>query len=394
MFSLLALSALSSASCSGGSSSSSAVSSSNPFIPNSDEAEVVFGDYTDADYLYSAKDGDAFSALALEQSMAYGDSVLYEYGDYDILVDGGMPGLVDSLTSVLKKRVTDGVLELLILTHQHYDHFGSLTSSVLQNAGITSVTTFIDNGVVTFNNDYKNIWEEDTKPYLIANGSVYHPIQEYFDGTVSSVLPIAKDVTLAFLDNGYFPRKNSEGIYVSHGNPNEESIGFVLYAGDYEFVSLADGLATTEANYMTKYENHPFIKEEDTVIFKGSHHCNENANSEAFLDFIDPDYCFVMSAIIKDNSGSDGIAYGQLPYRNVRERIEEHTGKKNLYWTSTTGNLEMSLDSLFTSLSIHGEGRKIGTYYSLGQIVDPEKEKDLPCEETTWAKDENGALGV
>lgn len=368
-------------------------SSSSAFVPDSSAAKIPDTAFSEGDYLYHAKEGDSFKAIALEQATFVGDSVLYKYGDYEILVDGGMPALSDSLVSVLKKEVNDGVLELLILSHQHYDHFGSLSSSVFEAAGIKKVLTFIDNGVTSFNNDYKEIWVNGTKPYLMANGSTYHPIQDYFSGSLSPALPIAKDLTLVFLDSGYYPIKNRAGVYESNGNPNEESIGFVIYAKGYEFISLGDSLLTTEANYIKKYCDHPFRKEGDKAIFKASHHASWNANSSDFMAFIKPDYCFVTAAIEKNNSSSDGVAYVQEPLPDTRKRIEKYSSPDNFYWTATTGDLNISLSEDFTSVSFKGEGRKIGTYYGLHGLVDPNEEKDLPIEETAWAKTEKYAIG-
>lgn len=376
----------------GCSNETSSSSTSLEFQPNTSETEIPEIAFSDDDYLYKAKDGDELSITVLEQATTVGDSTLYKYGDYEILVDGGMPATGPNLSSVLKEKVTDGVLDLLILTHQHYDHFGGLSSSVLKEAGIKKVTTFVDNGVLTFNKDYLNVWINDTKPYLIKNGSIYHPIQDYFS-SISSLIPIAKDLTLAFLDSGYYPVKNSEGVYVSNGSPNEESIGFVLYAKEYEIISLGDAIKTTEASYIKKYSSHPFRKEKDTVIFKANHHAASNANTQEFMSFIKPDYSFISAAISSGNSSEDGIISVQEPLPSVRKRIEKYTGNDNVYWTGTTGNLTISFDSSFSSFSFAGEGRKIGTYYYLNKIIDPAGEKNLPIEKTEWAEAEKEAIG-
>lgn len=380
-------------SCGVSSTSSSSVSSSVPFVPDTTAIQVPTANFADKDYLYSVKEGDSLSVTALEQATAAGDSTLFKYGDYEILVDGGMPALSDSVSSVLKSQVTDGVLDLLILTHQHYDHFGGLTVSALQKGGISKVTSFIDNGVESFNADYARDWISGTKPYLIGQGSTYHPIQDYFSGTLSPLIPIAKDLTLAFLDSGYYPVKDSSGVYQGHGNPNEESIGFVLYAKGYEIVSLGDALSTNEEGYIKKYGSHSFRKEGDKVIFKANHHGSTNANSSAFMDYLKPDYCYISAAIRAINSSDDSVISVQEPFHEVREGIEKYTGRKNTYWTSTTGDLTISFDSSFSSVSFAGAGRKIGTYYFVSTLVDPSSEKDTPVEDTKWAIAEESAFG-
>jgi hypothetical protein len=372
------------------SSSGSSLSTSNSatYIPDSSLASSLTNDYS-GPYLYSPKEGDHLEVVALEQITAYGDSTLYKYGNYEILIDGGAPKIHDNLAQILKDKVTDGVLDLLVLTHQHYDHFGGLSSSLFKEAGI-SVKEFIDNGVLTFNNDYKEIWIEDCKPYLIQSGSIYKPVQTLFADS-SNIFHITKDITFSILDTGYYPQKNEEGEYVPRGIPNEESICSILYAPGYEVVSFADIPSYVESNILTKYSS-AFKKTGDKVIYKASHHGDFKSSSKELLQYLTPNYCFVTSAILKDNTSKDGIIFKQLPYASTRERIEPYTGVDNLYWTSTTGNLTMSFDSSFASLSFHGEGRKLNTYYYAGSVVDPTSEKDTPLEKTKWASGEVDAL--
>jgi hypothetical protein len=370
------------------SSGPSQVSSSSSYIPDSSLASPLTGNLL-GPYLYSPKESDHLEVVALEQVTAYGDSTLYKYGNYEILIDGGAPKIHDNLAQILKDKVTDGVLDLLVLTHQHYDHFGGLSSSLFKEAGI-KVTEFIDNGVLTFNNDYKNIWINDAKPYLISQGSIYKPVQTLFADS-SNVFPITKDITFSILDTGYYPQKNEDGEYVPRGIPNEESICSIIYAPGYEVVSFADVPSYVEANILTKYSS-SFKKTGDKIIYKASHHGDFRSSSEELLQYLTPNYCFVTSAILEDNTSKDGVIFRQLPYASTRERIEPYTGVDNLYWTSTTGNLTMSFDSSFSSLSIHGEGRKLNTYYYAGSVVDPATEKDTPLEKTKWASGEVDAL--
>jgi beta-lactamase superfamily II metal-dependent hydrolase len=370
------------------SSNSSQVSSSSSYIPDSSLASSIT-DNLSGHYLYSPIEGDHLEVVALEQITAYGDSTLYKYGNYEILIDGGAPKIHDNLVQILKDKVTDGVLDLLVLTHQHYDHFGGLSSSLFKEAGI-KVTEFIDNGVLTFNNDYKNIWIEDAKPYLISQGSIYKPVQALFADS-SNVFHITKDITFSILDTGYYPQKNGDGEYVPRGIPNEESICSILYAPGYEVVSFADIPSYVESNILTKYSS-SFKRAGDKVIYKASHHGDLKSSSKELLQYLTPNYCFVTCSILEENTSKDGVIFRQLPYTSTRERIEPYTGVDNLYWTSTTGNLTMSFDSSFSSLSFHGEGRKLNTYYYAGSVVDPVSEKDTPLENTKWASEEVDAL--
>lgn len=375
-------------SCHFSTTSTSSSNSSVSYIPDSSLASSLTDTYL-GPYLYSPNDDDHLEVVALEQVTAYGDSTLYKYGNYEILIDGGAPKIHDNLAKILKDKVTDGVLDLLVLTHQHYDHFGGLSSSLFKETGI-KVTEFIDNGVLTFNNDYKNIWIEDAKPYLISQGSIYKPVQTLFADS-SNVFHITKDITFSILDTGYYPQKNGDGEYVPRGIPNEESICSILYASGYEVVSFADIPSYVESNILTKYSS-SFKRAGDKVIYKASHHGDLKSSSKELLQYLTPNYCFVTCSILEENTSKDGVIFRQLPYTSTRERIEPYTGVDNLYWTSTTGNLTMSFDSSFSSLSFHGEGRKLNTYYYAGSVVDPVSEKDTPLENTKWASEEVDAL--
>ena len=58
-----------------------------------------------------------------------GDSILIDYGEYEILIDGGgkSPGVVNYL-----KPLVDGSLEVMVATHPHADHIGGLIDVLAQ----------------------------------------------------------------------------------------------------------------------------------------------------------------------------------------------------------------------------------------------------------------------
>lgn len=311
----------------------------------------------------------------------YGDSTLFKYGDYEILVDGGTFDSSSIILDALKEHVQDGVLDMLILTHPHGDHYGGMPLSVFNNASITSIPIIIDSGADTYSSQtYVNNWVRGVRSYFLSRGSKYYPVKELVDGTYPSRFAVTEDLSLTFLDTGNYTEPGGDG---SEGNPT--SVAFSLRAKTYDFVMVGDIPSRVESDIMASNERSPFINDGDTVIYKAAHHGSNGSNSTPFINYLSPSYAWCSSGITDSSSSSSGPR-SQHPFVGARNRIEAKTGKDNLYWNGTMGTIDFSLDAAFTNLTIHGEGRKASSYYDkAGQVVDPDLEKDLPLEKTVWA---------
>jgi beta-lactamase superfamily II metal-dependent hydrolase len=335
--------------------------------------------------------GDSLYVYALEQTGQYGDCTLFKLGNYEVLFDGGNTGSGPQLADLLKTYVTDHVLDLLVLTHPHTDHYGGFVNGTTANAsggtladgGITGITKLIDNGADSYGTTYTKQWCDGVRSFFVGKGTQYQAITDVVSGhTYDAIWSLAANFQVQFLDTSSYPSKGSKGPT----DANDGSVACDVRFGTYDFIMCGDLPNDPEEKLVTNYTGHSFVGSGNTVVYKACHHCSSTSNSAVFLKFLSPTYAFSESGIETGNETKSGPVKGsQHPYEDARARIEAYTGKDHIWWNGTCGTLTMTIPSDFSSFTIHGAGRKYGTYYANGVLVDPASEKDTPLEETQWA---------
>ena len=348
-----------------------------------------------------------FKAVALETYYQYGDASFFSYGEgeetFDILVDAGnrgydgYEGTAPSLSRFLQENVKDGVLDLVVLSHQHADHYGGFENGTLQNSGIESVTYVVDTGVRGSNSTYERLWVEGVVDYWTERGATYYNVQTLLAN--EPYIEMGEGAYVTFLDTGYYPIPNTSG---NEGNPNDDSIAMCVRAGDKAFY-LAGDLANEEAEASVKELNSLedgtpwFLEGAETVVYKASHHGSRThgGNSLDFIRFIAPDYSYVSAAIEPKNQGTDPYS-NQHPYLQATDRIvsgifssgdfeTREEAENRLYFNGTAGDLTFLFDGVNPEVQISGAGRKACDYYDIhGNLVDPEVEKDLSFYQTAF----------
>lgn len=340
----------------------------------------------------SAPGGTPLDVYAVEQSGKYGDCTLFKYGNYEILFDCGNTGSQAQLADVLSTYVSDHVLDLLVLTHPHTDHYGgvygyktaSSAGGTLKDGGITSISKIVDNGADAYGTAYKNNWVNGIRSYYVSQGSDYQPIANVVkDHMYDAIWNLSGALSVQWLDTGNYPTVGSAGP----SDANDGSISCAVKFGSYDFIMCGDLPGDPEKQIVSNYTGHSLIASGDTVVYKACHHCSDtySANCTEFINFLNPKYAFSESGIDDANATSSGVVNAQHPYKAARNRIEAKTGKENFWWVGTAGTLKMSVPSDYSSFTIKGLGRKYGTYYYNGAIVDPLSEIETPFESTKWA---------
>ena len=311
-----------------------------------------------------APQGDTLQIISLEMTKRYGECTLIKIGDFEILVDGGEKDDSANVKALLQEYVTDGVLELLIGTHAHSDHIGGISyTSTL--AVLDEIEMIIDCGGSNMNTtqvwgNYKSVVE-----YYVNQGAAYYAISDVI-GSSLETMEIAENVTLTFLNNRYYGIKSA--------NPNDTSIGFYLQYYDTYLCMFGDAEEKAEASFMAL--NRKFTTEADTVIYKANHHGSNGSNKEDFLNWLQPDYCLISSAIV--NAGGT-VNFDQHPYYDAVTRIAKHT--QEIYWNGITGTLHFEVTE--DSVTVYGEGRTRNYTYN-GAAVDPESEKNVTYLQSKW----------
>jgi hypothetical protein len=347
--------------------------------------------------------------FSIEQTNYYGDATLFKYGNFEILIDGGNLYSATQLKDYLSTYCTDHVLDVVVLTHSHSDHYGGFTNGktsasnggTLADAGITSVGHFVDSGW-----DNNSSWTS-LKNHYVTLGATDQTILSLTQNNIyDSVWNIAPSCSIQWLYSSTYTASTK-----TSSSSNNNSVLCDLKFGTYEWVMMGDAQDIEVNSMLSYYSSKTFVKSGDNVVFKACHHCSgttESGNTSALINFLNPKYGFTSSGIIPCNSASTGEkaysdtvlgpvdtpATAQHPYKNAATAITNKTGAANFFWNGTAGTICMSLNEAFSSFSMVGEGRKYGYGYNMsGSLVDPASEKSTPLFSTKWATTGAFAIG-
>lgn len=262
-------------------------------IPDTEEVviteEVFFskgGSKTDASIDISDAD---ISIHFLELGNKYtGDCTYIKAGDVDILIDcGSKSNSVETVSSYLKNYVTDGVLEYVIVTHAHQDHYaGFATSSKVDGIfDLFECKTIIDFAGMTNGKadtaTYKNY--EAKRQKAINKGAKHYTALDCIEGKkegATSSFDLGNNITLNILNSSYYakPDKSNENnnsvcCMFTQQVSDTESKNF-LFTGDLEKEGEA---ALCELNKLPKVD-----------LYKAGHHGSATSSSKTFIDTIEP----------------------------------------------------------------------------------------------------------
>jgi beta-lactamase superfamily II metal-dependent hydrolase len=369
------VSSSSSESSSSSSSSSSAYSVPSSSISMTSYSTAITGSSaftlgSSGNYLSSETNTTELNVYSIEMHDQYGDATLFDYGNYEILVDGGAQPDGPYVKAALDAYVTDHVLDMLVVTHAHSDHYGGLISTSTWS-NITSITTIVDYGYTgaSYTSGYRSI-----RSSYVSKGSEYHPITElimHSDG----IYHISERMSLQFLNTN---------CYVAPGgatdDPNTTSICFLLTFDNTVFYMNGDSTIDADNGVRGNYPG--LISADQVVVSKGAHHASDSngSNGATFLRlFLKPDYVFISAAIDEVNQTSSGMVEAQHPHYAALTRFSVFTDQ--VYWNGINGTLTIHSDG--TAITISGATRTLD-YYVQGAVVNRASEKNLTIFESQW----------
>lgn len=260
-------------------------------IPNTEEVTVT-------DETYFSKGGDKadesiniegadISIHFLELGNKYtGDCTYIKAGDNDILIDcGSKSNSIPTISAYLNNYVTDGILEYVIVTHAHQDHYaGFATSSKIKGIfDLFECETIIDfAGTANGKTDTAMYQNYDTNlKRAIEGGSTHFTALDCIEGTngASDTFDLGNNITLNILDSFFYknPDKSNENnnsvccMFTQQISPTE-SKNF-LFTGDLE----SEGEAHLCSLGLPKVD-----------LYKAGHHGSRTSSSKEFVDMIQP----------------------------------------------------------------------------------------------------------
>ena len=354
------------------SSSSSAYSIPSSSISMTSYSTVITGSSaftlgSAGNYLSSETNTTQLDVYSIEMHGQYGDATLFDYGNYEILVDGGAFEDASYVKAMMTQYVTDNVLDMLVVTHEHADHYGGISyASTWSN--ITSITNIVDYGYYGENN------YEVRRDSYISMGSEYHPITELFMHS-DGIYHISERMSLQFLNTD---------CYVAPGgttnDPNTTSICFLLSFDNTVFYMNGDSTGTTDSGIRGNYPG--LITTDQVVVYKGAHHGSNSygSNGSTFLRlFVQPDVVFISAAIDEVNQTASGVVEGQHPYYAPLTLFALYTDQ--VYWNGINGTLTIHSDG--AAITVTGAGRTLD-YYVDGVVVNRLAEKDINIYQSQW----------
>lgn len=195
-----------------------------------------------------------------------GDSILIDFGQTEILIDGGdrNPGIVNYLNSYV-----DDDLEVLVATHPHADHIGGLIA-VLQSFNVLEIWVNGDSSTSKTYSDFMNA--------VNSEGAII------FEARLHNTIT-AGELSL-FVHN---PSR-------LEGTTNNNSIVLSLAFGEIKFWFAGDAEVEAEGAMMMLSS----VQLPDIDILKVGHHGSRTASSSDFLSIIQPEVAIYMAGI--DNS--------------------------------------------------------------------------------------------
>ena len=183
-----------------------------------------------------------------------GDSIFLDYGQTEILIDGGdrSPGLVSYISSYV-----DEPLEVMVATHPHADHIGGLIS-VLQNFEVKEIW---HNGDVSTSKTYQDFMDALESENIEVNIARLHDVIQ------------AGELSLKV----HNPADLSEST-------NNNSIVLHLAYRNIDFLFMGDAEVEVEGQMMMLSS----LRVPEVEILKVGHHGSKTASSEDFLSCYQP----------------------------------------------------------------------------------------------------------
>lgn len=270
-----------------------------------------------------------------------GDCTYIKAGDTDILIDAGAQA-ASALTIInyVNNYCEDGVLEYVITTHAHDDHytgmFGNAKSTknfkgeTVSRTGILyyyDVDTLIDFSYSknVGNDNYTKY--ENAVTYAVENGTNHYTAKDCFNeengGQKSFVLNEKLNITMDILYNKYYFELSSD--------ENNHSVCTMLNYNNHHFMFTGDLEEYGEkalVNYYDGSTNEKTLPEVD--LFKAGHHGSKTSSNDCLLDIIKPKVCCVCCCA--GSSEYTNVNDNTFPTQEFINRIAKHTDR--VYVTS------------------------------------------------------------
>ena len=269
-----------------------------------------------------------------------GDCTYINAGGIDILIDAGSKtSSIQTISSYLNQYVTDGILEYVIVTHAHQDHYAGFATSEKQE----SLFDLYECEVII---DFSQTNQKDTATmysnYIrerndeIANGAVHYTAKDCMTQG-KNIFDLGNQIELEILDSYYYYQKDSSG-------ENNHSVCCMINQGDNHFLFTGD-LEESGEEKLVELNKLPQV-----ALYKAGHHGSKTSSNEVLLSVIQPQIvcvcCCAGSPEYTDNNSN------QFPTQAFIDRIAPYTelvyvttlctDYENNQYVSMNGNIKIT----------------------------------------------------
>jgi beta-lactamase superfamily II metal-dependent hydrolase len=246
-----------------------------------------------------------------------GDSILVDYGNIDVLIDGGEESA--NVANLIKPYV-HGDIEAVIATHYHADHIGGLIDV------------------------FKDYHVDDA----FWNGEVY-TTQTYLDWKLAMDNSGASEHIVKRGDvirEGALTFNVLDPIVITDSDPDQDCIVLSLQFGSRSFLFMADDGKPAEDNLLAA----GLLQHFD--VLKVGHHGSDTASSQEFLNAVKPGIAVYECGVNNQ--------YG-FPKPDVIARLKQ--GGATIYGTDTFGTITVTTNG--QSLDVQTERSSTATATAL-----------------------------
>lgn len=247
-----------------------------------------------------------------------GDCVLIQVGTTDVLIDAGSKTTsFNTVNSYLDEHISDEIIEYVVVTHAHEDHYVNFTTDV------NIFTEYQVNNIIDFslsNNVGKPMYNNYIKQrnLEIENGANHYTAADCIRGENGGqkVFELGNNIELEILDNYFY--------YNESDSDNNYSVCVIINQGDRHFLFTGD-LEKEGEEYLVELNDLPEVE-----VFKAGHHGSATSSHDVLLSVIKPKVVIVTCVAGNDEYTSNVLS--QFPNQKFIDRIARYTDK--VYVTS------------------------------------------------------------
>ena len=244
-----------------------------------------------------------------------GDCTYIRNGDVDILIDAGSKrSSISTICEYIDARMSDNVLEYVIVTHAHEDHYAGFATpeNVDSLFDIYEVEVIIDFSQIEKGKEdgtmYKNyIRERDAE--IVAGATHYTAAECRESGNY--IFDLGNGIELEILDSLYYYERTS--------SENDHSVCAMINQGDRHFLFTGD-LEERGEKKLVAMNDLP-----EVVLYKAGHHGSKTSSSEELLSVISPE--IVCVCCCAGSSEYTNISENMFPTQAFCDRVSLYTDK-------------------------------------------------------------------